>query len=451
LKNITIDKRILKLIYIILIVVCLYFVVPSFGGAIIIWVSFMVLVGFYYSLYFTSSIIFSSILACCILMFIARNFSFMSFLMCLIFISLIPFPYYVNIKLRKLKTNLIKKRDALKNEYGEVFIEYQQSIKTKKEYEEDMQRLSKLYALDAKLSTITSKQEYVNLILDFFSQDYGVFGGAILEKVSSGWKKLSVSGILQGNDLASFIESIKLTNNETICYAIDNKEFNKQYFSILYFPMLIESNVLGCMFIVIKKDLEAKYIKDGSIFASHFALGLKRTNIFNDIRQKSRIDSLTGLLLRSYFLEKLKSEIQRTKYYEDRFYILMVDLDNFKNVNDKYGHLIGDKVLIEITKVILSCVGNDSLVGRYGGDEFIIFVPNLPKKEILLIANNINKSLKNNFFEENNEKFNVTASIGISCNSKDNLEVNAIINTADVALYKVKNNGRESVVFYKDL
>jgi diguanylate cyclase (GGDEF)-like protein len=371
--------------------------------------------------------------------------------MCLIFISLIPFPYYVNIKLKKLKTNLITKGDALKNQYGEVFIEYQQSIKTKKEYEEDIQRLTKLYALDAKLSTITSKQEYVNLVLDFCSQDYGVFGGAILEKVSSGWKKLSAFGILQGNDLASFIESIKLTNNETICYAIDNKEFDKQYFSILYFPMLIESNVLGCMFIVIKKDLEARYIKDGSIFASHFALGLKRTNIFNDIRQKSRVDSLTGLLLRSYFLEKLKSEIQRNKYYEDTFYILMVDLDNFKNVNDKYGHLIGDKVLIEITKIILSCLENDSLVGRYGGDEFIIFVPNLTEKEILLMANNINKSLKDNFFEENNEKLNVTASIGISCNAKDNLEVNAIINTADVALYKAKNNGRDSAVFYKDL
>ncbi|MDR2066283.1 MAG: GGDEF domain-containing protein [Endomicrobium sp.] len=449
-KNITIDKRILKLIYILLIGVCLYFAVPSSGGA-IIWISFMVLVGFYYSLYFTSSIIFSSILACCIFMFITRDFSFMSFFMCLIFISLIPFPYYVNMKLKKLKTNLITKGSALKNQYREVFIEYQQSIKTKKEYEEDMQRLSKLYALDAKLSTITSKQEYVNLILDFFSQDYGVFGGAILEKVSPGWKKLSAFGILQGNDLASFIESIKLTNNETICYAIDNKEFNKQYFSILYFPMLIESNVLGCMFIVIKKDLEARYIKDGSIFASHFALGLKRTNIFNDIRQKSRIDFLTGLLLRSYFIEKLKSEIQRNKYYEDSFYILMVDLDNFKNVNDKYGHLIGDKVLIEITKVILSCVGDDSLVGRYGGDEFIIFVPNLTEKEILLMANKINKSLKDNFFEENNEKFNVTASIGISCNSKDNLELNAIINTADVALYKAKNNGRDSAVFYKDL
>jgi diguanylate cyclase (GGDEF)-like protein len=450
LKNITIDKRILKLIYILLIVVCLYFVVPSSGGA-IIWISFMVLLGFYYSLYFTSSIIFSSILACSIFMFITRNFSFMSFFMCLIFISLIPFPYYVNMKLKKLKTNLIAKGNALKNQYGEVFIEYQQSIKTKKEYEEDMQRLSKLYALDAKLSTITSKQEYVNLILDFFSQAYGVFGGAILEKVSPGWEKLSAFGILQGNDLASFIESIKLTNNETICYAIDNKEFNKEYFSILYFPMLIESNVLGCMFIVIKKDLEARYIKDGSIFASHFALGLKRTNIFNDIRQKSRVDFLTGLLLRSYFLEKLKSEIQRNKYYEDSFYILMVDLDNFKNVNDKYGHLIGDKVLIEITKVILSCLGDDSLVGRYGGDEFIIFVPNLTEKEILLMANNINKSLKNNFFEENNEKFNVTASIGISCNSKDNLEVNAIISTADIALYKAKNNGRDSAVFYKDL
>jgi diguanylate cyclase (GGDEF)-like protein len=354
-------------------------------------------------------------------------------------------------KIEKVKKDLTSKKDILKDQYKDIFLEYQRSIKIKQEYENDMSRISKLYSLDVELSEITSKKDYVNLIMDFFSQDYGIFGGAILEKVSSDWKKMSSFGILQGNDLSFFIKYISSANNEAIYSVIDDKEFNRQYFSILYFPMFSANEILGCIFVVIKKDLEARYIKDAPIFTSHFALGLKRINFFDELKQRVRIDSLTGLLLRGYFLEKLEFEIQRNEYQKHNFYILMLDLDNFKNVNDKYGHLAGDKVLVEIAKIILSLLENNGLGGRYGGDEFIIFLPNITEKEVLFSANKINRSLESKFFEENNEKFNVTASIGISCRSKNNLKIDAIINTADIALYEAKNNGKDKIVLYKEL
>jgi diguanylate cyclase (GGDEF)-like protein len=144
-------------------------------------------------------------------------------------------------------------------------------------------------------------------------------------------------------------------------------------------------------------------------------------------------------------------ETQKINIINYSFYILMLDLDNFKNVNDKYGHLTGDKTLVEIAQVIMSCVGSNGLVGRYGGDEFIIFLSNKTEKEILFVANKINKSLKSKFFEENNEKFNVTASIGISCRLKNNIRIDAIVKTADIALYKAKNNGRDNIVLYEEL
>ncbi|MDR1522440.1 MAG: GGDEF domain-containing protein [Endomicrobium sp.] len=446
-NTITLDKRLLSLIYTFFVIIFLYFIVPSSGGT-IIWITFIGLLGFYYSLYIKSCVIFSSVFVCCLFIAFTKNFSFNLFIMCLIFISLIPFPYYINIKLKKIKTILSSKKNVLKNQYTSVFSEYQESIKLKKEYEYDMQRISKLYDLDDLLSNITLKKDYADLILDFFSQSYGVFGGAILEKVPSGWEKISVFGILQGNDLASFMELTSLVNNGTSsCYVIDNKEFSKQYFSVLYFPMFVENSILGCIFIVVKKDLESRYIKDGSIFVSHFSLGLKRINYFEEIKQKLRFDPLTGVLLKFYFLETVKIEIQKSKY----FCILMLDLDNFKDINDKYGHLVGDKILAEISKIILSILGNNSLVGRYGGDEFIIFIPDLTEKETILIVNKINKSLNNKFFEENNEKFNITASIGVSYNSKSNLELNTIVNKADAALYKAKKNGKNTSVFYKEL
>jgi diguanylate cyclase (GGDEF)-like protein len=443
-----IDKRVLRLIYTLFVIMLLYFIVPSYSGGITIWITFIGLLGFYYSLYVKSCVIFSSVFVCCLFIAFTKDFSLNLFIMCLIFISLIPFPYYINIKLKKIKAILSSKKDVLKNQYISVFTEYQKSLKLKKEYEYDIQRISKLYELDDLLSNITLKKDYANLILDFFTQSYGVFGGAVLEKDPSGWKKISISGILKGNDLASFMELASLVNNETSsCYVIDSTEFSKQYFSVLYFPISAEKNILGCIFIVVKKDLESRYIKDGSIFISHFALGWKRITYFDEINQKLRFDPLTGMLLKFYFLESVRIEIKNSKY----FCILMLDLDDFKNINDKYGHLVGDKVLVEISKIILSVLGNDSLVGRYGGDEFIIFIPDLTEKETLFIVNKINKSLKNKFFEENNEKFNITASIGVSYNSKNSLELNTIINRADVALYKAKNNGKDTSIFYKEL
>ncbi|MDR1418223.1 MAG: GGDEF domain-containing protein [Endomicrobium sp.] len=412
-----INKKILNLIYLFFMIVFLYFIFASSGGT-LIWISFIALIGFYCSLYFKGCVVFSSLISCCLCIIFVKDSPFMLFLACIIFISLIPFPYYINAKIEKAKKSLTLKRGILKEQYKNTFLEYKKSIKTKQEYEKEMSRVSKLYSLDAKLSEVASKKEYVDLIMSFFSQDYGIFGGAILEKVSSGWKKLSTFGILKSKDLSSFIKHISVSNNGTTYSAIDNNEFNKKYFSILYCPMLAENDILGCIFIIIKKDLEAIYIKDAPIFSSHFALGFKRVTFFDEIRQKARIDSLTGLLLRSYFLEKVKFETQKINIIDYSFYILMLDLDNFKNINDKYGHLTGDKTLVEIAKVVLSCIGNNGLVGRYGGDEFIIFLSNTTEKEVLFIANKINKSLKSKLFEEDNEKFNVTASIGISCMAK---------------------------------
>jgi diguanylate cyclase (GGDEF)-like protein len=93
-------------------------------------------------------------------------------------------------------------------------------------------------------------------------------------------------------------------------------------------------------------------------------------------------------------MERLHTEIQVAKRYKTDFYIMMLDIDFFKKVNDTYGHLAGDKVLSSIAKILSDSVRPGDIIGRYGGEEFIILLPMIAKKQVLEIAENIRKNIE---------------------------------------------------------
>ena len=169
--------------------------------------------------------------------------------------------------------------------------------------------------------------------------------------------------------------------------------------------------------------------------------------LFLETKEKSRTDALTGVYLRRYFLEKLNIEIKRAKRYKTNFHILMLDIDFFKKINDTYGHLTGDKVLIEISKKIEQNIRPTDILCRYGGEEFIVLLNNLTDTDALNVAQNIRNEIKKIKFNEDNIVFSVTVSIGIT-KYKESFNSKEIISVADKALYEAKNSGRDRVVSF---
>ena len=161
------------------------------------------------------------------------------------------------------------------------------------------------------------------------------------------------------------------------------------------------------------------------------------------LRFQATHDTLTGLWNRGELLRILDREFARANRACQSLSLLMVDLDHFKQVNDRYGHLVGDEVLAEVSRRLLASVRAYDVVGRCGGEEFIIVVPAIDGDAATALARRIVTHIGDRPFETSAGPVRITASLGVACNSSPHrLEPIDLIRNADVALYRAKQNGR---------
>lgn len=163
------------------------------------------------------------------------------------------------------------------------------------------------------------------------------------------------------------------------------------------------------------------------------------------LRLRSLLDPLTKLYTRYYFIDKFSQLFEISKRFKNRLSVVMCDLDHFKKINDKYGHVIGDKVLKKISKILKENVRVDDIVGRYGGEEFIIFLPYTDSKK----AKNIAERLRKEIEKIDEFPFKITMSFGVANYPEVIVETpEELIGYADDALYKAKDLGRNRVVVF---
>lgn len=169
-----------------------------------------------------------------------------------------------------------------------------------------------------------------------------------------------------------------------------------------------------------------------------------REKLYQDMSNK---DGLTGLSSRNYFLSRMENEFSRVQSRRGKLSFIMIDLDFFKKINDTYGHQVGDYVLEETAKILMQNARNYDEVGRYGGEEFAILLPNTSLNIAIKIAERICKTFSETEMEIDGVTINITASLGVA--SYPDLDVktmNDLLRKADQALYNAKDKGRNRVV-----
>jgi diguanylate cyclase (GGDEF)-like protein len=157
----------------------------------------------------------------------------------------------------------------------------------------------------------------------------------------------------------------------------------------------------------------------------------------------AQVDGLTFLLNRRMIVWKLQDEIYRANRYKSTFSISLVDIDHFKNVNDVYGHLAGDEVLRQVAYQLRDHIRHPDVVGRYGGEEFLILLPNTKSSAAAEQAGRLSKQVRETVMDINEQSLKVTVSIGIAQLQSGVDTWESLLKRADTALYEAKKNGRD--------
>jgi diguanylate cyclase (GGDEF)-like protein len=173
----------------------------------------------------------------------------------------------------------------------------------------------------------------------------------------------------------------------------------------------------------------------------------ERKHLEDELKRQARTDFLTGLSSRGHFLEQSELELSRAIRYDNALSIFMIDIDFFKQVNDNHGHKMGDTVLKKLAEVCGNMLRDVDIVGRIGGEEFAILLPETDKNEATEVAERLRTAIANAkvSLSTGGQSLHFTVSIGVASLASKGDNLDALLNLADKALYEAKNSGRNRV------
>jgi diguanylate cyclase (GGDEF)-like protein len=209
-------------------------------------------------------------------------------------------------------------------------------------------------------------------------------------------------------------------------------------------PLVFEKNLLGILW-VWGKDINRSDLPILSIFAKQISNSLERARLFEEVQSLALTDPLTGLQNRRSTFELGRIEFSRSCRLKRPYSCMMLDLDHFKNINDNFGHQVGDQILQDFAARCLDSVRDGDMVGRYGGEEVIILLPETDRELALRVAERLGSAVGEKPFQTVEGEIFVTVSIGVAALDENTPHFEALIARADQALYIAKHKGRNRV------
>ncbi|MFA5304979.1 MAG: sensor domain-containing diguanylate cyclase [Candidatus Omnitrophota bacterium] len=178
------------------------------------------------------------------------------------------------------------------------------------------------------------------------------------------------------------------------------------------------------------------------------AVVLERAALFAKAEELAIRDSLTFLFVKGHFYKRVEEELKRAEYKKSNLGIIMIDIDDFKKINDTYGHIVGDIVLKRLSAVLIETVGpTGDIIARFGGEEFVVALIECDKERLIKVAQNIHSNVELAKIGFRRKTINFTVSLGAVLYPEDGLELNGLVNRADQCLYKAKKEGKNKVCF----
>jgi diguanylate cyclase (GGDEF)-like protein len=250
--------------------------------------------------------------------------------------------------------------------------------------------------------------------------------------------------LLHRRERVLFVEDLVSAPDIAVQTTADHAPFR----SAFLLPMVAGTKALGVLelfygpaLVPLPGDIEAL-----ELFRRELSLLLDRSRTHLRMQRMATVDGLTNLFNHRFFREQLRTEFQRAVRYQKTLALIMIDIDDFKGYNDRYGHLAGDRVLAETARAIRGSVRDIDFVARYGGEEFALILPEVDASSGVIVAEKIRRAVEAQRFisEEGEEIGTITISCGVTDN-RDAASPEEIIERADRGLYWVKRHGRNLV------
>ena len=243
--------------------------------------------------------------------------------------------------------------------------------------------------------------------------------------------------------IAKYQEEEFVINSKEPIFEI--KEAEEEIHSCIGVPVKVDGRLIGFLMI---QHREMNYFTDDhvkflSLIGNHIGVAIENNFLYKQIRERASYDALTEIYNKRYFFETLNPIANLS---EMNYSIVIVDLDNFKSINDRYGHPMGDLVLKTVAQIIKRATRGSDIVARYGGDEIIVFVQNFTDRERLQQRiERIREEIAQTVITNEGISISTTASFGVYIKQDEVLSLDEVIKKADEIMYLSKNSGKNKV------
>ncbi|MDP8230735.1 MAG: GGDEF domain-containing protein [Candidatus Gorgyraea atricola] len=354
------------------------------------------------------------------------------------------------------KESMRARFEEVKTRYEDLVRQNNGEIESNLEREKKLQQVLSLYEISKDMSGCLSLEDILSIFSSTLRKSFR-FRASRLALLNDSREVVSVYQIKTGQTISKvspddfdkelaviMIEEKKVISlfSQVEARLLKRLAIVKDFGTLVAIPLFVEERLAGILYI---ENLPRPYFENFIILGSQFAIQFQKVVLYKKVQEASITDSLTGVSTRRHFLERLARELRRSMRGKTNLSFLMLDLDHFKEKNDRLGHLVGDVVLKEVAGIIKSNLREIDILGRYGGEEFAIALADTDKEGALQVAEHIRRSIESAIFKAYDEVTSSTVSIGISTFPENGADANSLIESSDRALYKAKESGRNRV------
>lgn len=316
------------------------------------------------------------------------------------------------------------------------------------EAQTDLQQFSELQTSNLELDTLASET------LHYLIASLRANGGAILTE--------------QGGELhtaAAFAidQEKSLLNNSILRYAVEKQKRQLIHFpedivmegvltqyrpkELLLEPIVYKQVTIGMILLVSVEHFSERELEKLSAYGPMLSMAFNNAITHQQMQQLAALDALTGIYNRRFGYNRLQEEFSRAIRSSSSLSLIMFDIDHFKSINDTYGHMVGDKLIVSITKNVNSVIREGDVMIRYGGEEFLCVLPGASQQDAQFVAERIRIIVRDTVLKNDEQAIQATVSLGtVTYPQKDVKDIQQLIKLADEAMYNAKKSGRNRVV-----